>query len=98
MNKTRKLIVGGVIAVALGATVTGVAVASGAGDDAGETNSGPITGAAYDQATAKALAVVGEGRVTETEAGDEESYYQVEVTKDDGSQVDVNLDRELNVV
>lgn len=98
MDKTRKLIVGAVVAVALGGTVTGVAVASGAGDDAGETNEGPITGAAYDQATAKALEVVGEGRITETEAGDEESYYQVEVTKNDGSQIDVNLDRQFNVV
>ena len=40
----------------------------------------------------------GEGRVTETEVGDEESYYEVEVTLDDGSQVDVQLDRSFNVV
>jgi hypothetical protein len=36
--------------------------------------------------------------VTETEQGDEESYYEVEVTLDDGSQVDVQLDRDLDVV
>jgi hypothetical protein len=36
--------------------------------------------------------------VTETEAGDEESYYEVEVTRPDGSQVDVELDRDFNVV
>lgn len=41
---------------------------------------------------------VGEGRVTETEEGDEESYYEVEVTRDDGSQVDVQLDRDFKVV
>ena len=35
----------------------------------------------------------GEGKVTETEVGDEESYYEVEITLDDGSQVDVQLDR-----
>ncbi len=29
--------------------------------------------------------------VTGTEVGDEESYYEVEVTKADGSQVDVQL-------
>jgi hypothetical protein len=29
---------------------------------------------------------------------DEESYYQVEVTKTDGSQFDVQLDRGFNVV
>jgi hypothetical protein len=36
--------------------------------------------------------------VTDTEVGDEESYYEVEVTRDDGSQVDVQLDRDFNVV
>ena len=30
--------------------------------------------------------------------GDEESYYEVEVTRADGSQVDVQLDRGFNVV
>ena len=38
------------------------------------------------------------GTVTETEVGDEESYYEVEVTRPDGSQVDVQLDRDFNVV
>ncbi len=41
---------------------------------------------------------LGEGRVTETEVGDEESYYEVEVTLDDGSDTDVQLDRSFNVV
>jgi hypothetical protein len=36
--------------------------------------------------------------VTETEVGDEESYYEVEVTRPDGGQVDVQLDRGFNVV
>jgi uncharacterized membrane protein YkoI len=36
--------------------------------------------------------------VTETEVGDEESVYEVEVTLDDGSQVDVQLDRSFRVV
>ena len=40
----------------------------------------------------------GEGRVTETEVGDEESLYEVEVTLDDGSQVDVQLDEDFEVV
>jgi hypothetical protein len=30
--------------------------------------------------------------------GDEESYYEVEVTRDDGSQVDVQLDENFAVV
>ena len=40
----------------------------------------------------------GGGEVTETEVGDEESYYEVEVTLADGGQVDVQLDRDFNVV
>jgi uncharacterized membrane protein YkoI len=57
-----------------------------------------ITGADLDAASAAALAHTGEGRVTETEVGDEESYYEVEVTLDDGSEVDVQLDEAFNVV
>jgi len=36
--------------------------------------------------------------VTGSEVGDEESLYQVEVTKADGSQVDVQLDENFIVV
>ena len=36
--------------------------------------------------------------MTGTEVGDEESYYEVEVTLEDGSQTDVQLDRSFNVV
>ena len=73
---------------------TGVALAGGSDSE----QQRPITGRAYQRATAVALHEVGGGRVTETEAGDEESYYQVEVTRDDGSQVDVQLDRNFTVV
>lgn len=58
----------------------------------------PIRGAALTDASAAALAHTGGGRVTETEVGDEESYYEVEVTMEDGTQFDVQLDREFNVV
>ncbi len=58
----------------------------------------PIGGSALDQASAAALQHTGGGQVTETEVGDEESYYEVEVTLDDGSQVDVQLDRGFAVV
>jgi uncharacterized membrane protein YkoI len=47
---------------------------------------------------AAALEQTGGGTVSETELGDEESYYEVEVTRDDGTQVDVQLDRDFNVV
>lgn len=57
-----------------------------------------ITGNALKTASEAALAYVGSGRVTETEVGDEESYYEVEVTLDNGNQVDVQLDKDFKVV
>ncbi|MBT8207954.1 MAG: PepSY domain-containing protein [Acidimicrobiia bacterium] len=62
-----------------------------------------ITGDALSIASDKALAVVQEelgqgGSVTDTEVGDEESYYEVEVTLDDGREVDVQLDEDFNFV
>jgi hypothetical protein len=74
----------------------GVAVASGVADD--DDTQRPITGDELDRATTAALDHTGEGRVTETEKGDEESLYEVEVTLDDGSQVDVQLDADFQVV
>jgi uncharacterized membrane protein YkoI len=80
--------------IALAGAGAGIAVATG-DDDATDK---PIGGAALDRAKAAALQHTGGGRVTETEAGDEESYYEVEVTRADGSQVDVQLDRAFKVV
>ncbi len=57
-----------------------------------------ISGSALDQASAAALDATGEGSVSGTEVGDEESYYEVEVTLDDGSEVDVQLNRDFSVV
>lgn len=94
MTKKRKtLIVGGSV-LALGLGGAGVALATGAGEESDT----PIDGSALDKASAAALAETGEGNVSETEVGDEESYYEVEVTLDDGSQVDVQLDKGFNVV
>jgi uncharacterized membrane protein YkoI len=68
-------------------------------DGPGDTDDdGPITGEALESATAAALAHTGGGRVTATEAGDDDSYYEVEVTLDDGTQVDVQLDESFTVV
>ena len=68
---------------------------SGRGRGRAET---PITGTELDQASAAALDHLGEGRVSDTEVGDEEGYYEVEVTLDDGSEVDVHLDAEFTVL
>ena len=85
-------------AAAIAALAGGGAAIAGAtgGDDDGRERA--ISGSALERAKAAALEHTGGGRVTETEAGDEESYYEVEVTRADGSQVDVQLDRGFNVV
>jgi hypothetical protein len=83
----------GVLAIAAVA-VTVTSQYTFAGGDSEE----PISGTALEKASAAALAHTGEGRVTDTEVGDEESYYEVEVTLDNGSQVDVQLDESFNVV
>ncbi len=85
------LLVGAGALLAFGAA--GVAAAAGT-DDAER----PITGSALQQAREAALAETGGGRVRATEVGDEESQYEVEVTLDDGGQVDVQLDRNFDVV
>ena len=93
MSKKKAAAIGGVAVVAaLG--VAGAAI--GTSDD--EASDTPITGSALDKASDAALAETGGGRVTETEVDDEESKYEVEVTLDDGSQVDVQLDEEFNLV
>ena len=94
MTTSRTVLMGiGAAAVALLA-VGGAVVATTGGDD----DEVPITGDALERASSAALEHLGEGRVTETEVGDEESYYEVEVTLDDGTQVDVQLDERFNVV
>lgn len=85
------------VATALGA-VAAVAVIPLAASATGADSDTPITGSALETATQAALDHVGEGDVTETEVGDEDSYYEVEVTLSDGSQIDVQLDEAFNVV
>ena len=67
-------------------------------EDQAEGEDTPITADALQQARAAALEYVGEGEVTDSEVGDEEGYYEIEITLDDGSQVDVHLDENFNVL
>jgi uncharacterized membrane protein YkoI len=97
MTKRTKIVAVGASALALAAAGAGVAVAGG-GEDQAEGPDVAITGNALERASSAALDATGGGTVTGTETGDEESYYEVEVTKDDGSQVDVQLDRQFDVV
>jgi uncharacterized membrane protein YkoI len=95
LRSTRKRIAIGLgVVAAVGVSGAGVAIASG-DDDASDTT---ITGSSLARATEAALAETGGGRVTGTEVDDEESKYEVEVTLDDGRQVDVQLDGDFQVV
>jgi len=88
------------------AAVAGIAVLAGGGaviatagdDDEDSTPDVALTGDDLARASAVALDHTGEGRVTDSEVGDEESYYEIEVTFDNGRQVDVQLDRDFAVV
>jgi len=92
--KRHTIIIIGTATAAVGALGLAGAVNAGTGDDTER----PITGAALTQASSAALGHLGEGTVTETEEGDEDSYYEVEVTLDSGRQVDVQLDEQFDVV
>jgi uncharacterized membrane protein YkoI len=94
-TRNKVLAAGAVAALVLGGGGVAAATVAGGDDDATDR---PIPGDALDRASEAALEHTGEGEVTETEVGDEESYYEVEVTLDDGSQVDVQLNRDFEVV
>ena len=86
----RKAIIAAAVALML-LVGAGVAYASGTSGD------GPSTGPGMDKAKSIALQQVN-GQVTATEFQDQEGYYEVEVTRPDGSQVDVHLDKNFNII
>ena len=94
--KRRTIIITAAGAALVAAVAVGTVVTAGAMDD--DENQQPITGDALANASAAALAYTGQGKVTETEVNDEDSYYEVEVTLDNGKQVDVQLDENFRVV
>ena len=74
--------------------LVGAGVAYATGDD----SSSQPTGDNIEKAKSAALDHTNGGNVTGTEVGDEEGYYEIEVTSDDGSRADVHLDRNFNVL
>ncbi|WP_371551290.1 hypothetical protein OG266_38070 [Streptomyces sp. NBC_00554] len=94
MKRKGNWIVGAGLSAALIGGGTGIAVATTGADD----NETPISGPALEKASAAALAYTGEGKVTDSEVGDEEGYYEVEVTLDNGKQADVHLDKDFKVL
>ncbi len=96
MNKrTRRIGVAVLLAFALALTGTAIARATGAFDDGDAT----LTGSAADRAGAAALKLTGGGRVNAVERDSEKgATYEVEVTRKDGSTVDVRLDGNFELV
>ena len=93
---SKKVAATALVVLVAGGVSAGLGIA--AGRDDGGVDEARITGDALDRARAAALAHTGGGRVTDTEVGDEESLYEVEVTLGDGTQVDVQLDERFEVV
>ena len=93
--RRRVTVIGAGVAAVAALALGGAAIANATQGDDGEA----LTGTTLQRASAAALKATGGGRVTETEHDSEQgATYEVEVTKADGSQVDVRLDESFNVV
>jgi hypothetical protein len=92
MDRRKRWIAGGIVALAAIGGGTGIAIATGLDDDE------PLTGTTLEQATQAALDHTGGGTVIETEAGDGGAAYGVEIRLDDGRVVEVSLDEKFEVI
>lgn len=95
MQKKTTWIVGSAIGLALilGGAGVGWAVSNGVNSD------DDLTGNTLDQARVVAIAAVGEGTVSKAEHSDDLDHaYVIEVTRADGSEVDILLDEAFGVV
>jgi hypothetical protein len=89
------LAIAGAVATLVALGGAGIAYAYGAGSE--EQLTGPDT----EKAKSAAIAAVGGGTVTEVERDDDgygPGVFEVEVTREDGTQVEVHLDGDYNVV
>jgi hypothetical protein len=93
LQSRRNQLIAAILGLAvLGAVAgTGYAIANGGDDE-------PLTGETYDRAVAAALAQHPGAEVTETEVGDGDAAFEVELRLVDGSQAEVQLDEGFNVL
>lgn len=106
MHPRTRWLLAGALALALTGAGVGIGLATtngaGAGSEAeaaeGTDADQPLTGSDSDTAAAAALEHVGGGTVTEIETGDRGAAYGVEIRRDDGSQVEVQLDTSFAVI
>ena len=91
----RKRTAAAAAAVALTAAITGTGAAIASGDDGESSVSGPQA----DAATSAALAATKGGTANSVEGdGENGATWEVEVTRPDGTTVDVRLDENYHVV
>jgi uncharacterized membrane protein YkoI len=90
----RTLLIAAAVAMLLALGAAGIAYANG-GDSEEQ-----LTGPEAEKAKSAAIAAVGGGTVTEVEPddGNGTGAFEVEVTREDGSQLEVHLDGDYNVV
>ena len=90
----RTLVIAAAVAILLALGAAGIAYANG-GDSEEQ-----VTGPEAQKAKSAAIAAVGGGSVTEVERddGNGTGAFEVEVAREDGSQVEVHLDGDYNVV
>jgi uncharacterized membrane protein YkoI len=93
--KLRTLVIAaGVVAMLVALGGAGIAYANGGHSEE------QLTGPEAEKAKSAAVAAVGGGTVTEVERddGNGTGAFEVEVTREDGSQLEVHLDGDYNVV
>lgn len=93
MKFDRRLAVIAAAVVALGAGGVGIAQAVSGSEE-------PVTGPDADKAAVAALKAAGGGQVLEIERqdGDGAGFYEVEVRREDGSQVEIHLTAQFEPV
>ncbi len=98
MQRRLTMVLLGIAALAAFA-LGGAALAGATGGDDSEGPDQALTGSTLERASAAALRATGGGTVNETERDSEGgATYEIEVTKADGSTVDVRLDEAFEVV
>jgi hypothetical protein len=84
------------IAIGVGAlTLLGAGVGAGLAESRDDR---PLRGTELERATDAALSHVGDGTVVETEVGDDGASFEAEIRRADGTEVEVELDDNFQVI
>lgn len=75
-----------------------VGLAAGFGFAASDRDDQPLEGTQFEQASRVALEATGGGVVVDSEAGDGDAAFEIEIRRPDGSQVEVRLDSDFVVL